>query len=271
MRVLNDKEKEIVRYLVNAANLRDHAIIKLIDEYVNVCAIVWDSQYKYISIYSRGDLHTIENSYNELLELIFLLDYLRSNMYISIYSLTGERTNAIYNREKYKFDESEELVTEIEESLSDDKTGIIFPSTLKIYTDIGKSISLYAQSAFYVSENLREFVKNDFKTDEQLKFEKQMNDTQAKHKEAMHIANRTLRCTQLAFFVALISTLSTFTIGIFEKKDMTIRELNNTIKEKNIPEVVETKLCNDTIKAIIISQPESNPNKSVKKRSPQNL
>lgn len=45
---------------------------------------------------------------------------------------------------------------------------------------------------------------------------------------------------------------------------MTIRELNNTIKEKNIPEVVETKLRNDTIKAIIISQPESNSNKSVK-------
>lgn len=119
---------------------------------------------------------------------------------------------------------------------------------------------------FIVTNALIDYAK-DFKTIEQRRFEEQMYDTQAKHKEAMRIANRTLRCTQLAFFVALISTLSTFTIGIFEKKDMTIRELNNTIKEKNIPEVVETKLRNDTIKAIMISQPETDSNEPIKKQS----
>lgn len=256
MRTLNDREKDIIRYLVNIENLREYAIVKLIDEYVNVCVIAWDSQYKSISIYSKENRHAIEDSYNKLLELIFLLDYLRSNMYISIYSLTGERTNAIYDRKKYRFDETKEFVEEISPN---DKVDAISPSTLVVNTDIGKIISLYAQSAFYVSGNLREFVRNNFKSDEQLRFEEQMNDTKMKHDQAMNTAKNTLYWTRGAFVVAFISTIVTFIIGTCEslsQKDLTIRELNNTLINKKIPDIINAKLTNDTIKALIVSQPE---------------
>lgn len=55
--------------------------------------------------------------------------------------------------------------------------------------------------------------------------------------------------------------MATFIVGIFEPKDMTIRELSNIIKKEITHEAIDTKLANDTIMAIITA-PSLNDSKA---------
>lgn len=260
MRELTKKEKTIVTTLVQKYQPNSTLTIgEILMELYQIKAIrKYEPTESELHYFSEKELSQVRVEYEhdpqkdfsvDFYEAILLICYLIDNNYLIInYSPFTNNTIGEFSKIMH--------------------SGGSVPKIQNFYDVFPYKIWSLLNGTFIVTNALIDFAK-DFKTIEQRRFEEQMDDTQAKHKEAMRIANRTLRCTQLAFFVALISTLSTFTIGIFEKKDMTIRELNNTIKEKNIPEVVETKLRNDTIKAIIISQPESNSNKSVKKRSPQ--
>lgn len=270
MRTLSENEKKIIQYLVDAKNLRNQTIIELIDRYVNVCVITWDSKYTSIKIYSKEGLDTIEDRYCDLLDLIFLLDYLRSEKYIDIYTIKKEPINAIYDKSKYRFDTSADPITEIIELNPVGGHSIINPDTFLIYTNLGEVIYEYSQSAFHVRESLKELVRNDFKTEEQIKFEKQLDDSQSKHNEAMITAKNTLFWTQFAFVVAFLSTLFAIIIGLVDRcseKDLTIRELNKTLIENKIPDVISTKLSNDTIKAIIVNQPQKSSNKQIIKQT----
>lgn len=192
MRELNEKEKSIIKKLVEAKGTKESAIIGLIDEYINVYVVRWDDVYSKLEICGHKDIDIIDR-YNALLELIFLLDYLRSNRYISIYNFSIKIENSIHHK-KYKIVEREDGT--ISAIIRKDEGCDTYFTDIKsfiVYTDLGRKISLYAKSAFFVSENLRDFVKNDFKTQEQLRFEKQMK-----------TAKDTLCWTQWALFVALL-------------------------------------------------------------------
>lgn len=105
--------------------------------------------------------------------------------------------------------------------------------------------------SIFLTNELIEYV-NTGKTKEQRIFDIQMSDTERKHNEAMCKAQKTLCWTRLAFFVALIPSL----LGVYSFfSDLAIRDINNTIKEKNILDVGSAKMTNDTIEAII-SSPE---------------
>lgn len=134
-----------------------------------------------------------------------------------------------------------------------------FPAINKsiLNTNICKLVESLGNSLVYPMPLLIDYVNNDFKTEEQLSLEKQMKDTQKKHDQTMKTADNTLYWTRLAFVAAFVSTLCVIGFELYDRyieKDLSIRELNKTIKESKIPAVITTKIENDTIKAIIINQ-----------------
>lgn len=258
MRQLNEDEKSIIKTIVQAKKRDEHSLVKLIHDYVDASVISWDDNFQYLEIFDDSSQEdTIMVKFNKLLEIIFLLDYLRDNMYIGIYS-RSKLENAIYSHYKYKFDKESSIIEKI---ILPDSTDLIHPTHVKICTTFSKKVCEYANSYFFVSESLLDLVKHNFLSEEQRRFEKQMKDTQKKYEKTIRIANYTLKWTQVSFGVAFISTMATFIVGIFEPKDMTIRELSNIIKKKSTHEAIDTKLTNDTIMAIITT-PSLNDSKA---------
>lgn len=266
MRQFNNNEKEIISKIVIAKKLDDQYLPKLIHDYVNASVISWDDKFEYIEIYdvdSNSDM--IMNKFSKLLEIVFLLDYLSHNMYIGIYR-KSKPEEAIYSRSDFVFDKKNRIVSK---KTSPPDTTCLNVDHVELHTTLCKKISEYANSYFHVSENLVELVRNNFIPEEQLRFETQMNDTQVKHSQAMITAKKTLKWTQAAFVIAFLATIFTVTIGVFDllsPKDMTIRELNKTMIDKKLPDVISAELTNDTVKVIVINPRSKNKSsKSIKK------
>lgn len=237
MRQLNENEKSIIKTIVQAKNLNEHSAVKLIHDYVNASVISWDDNYQYIEIYDDSSQEdTIGEKFAKLLEIVFLFDYLSHNMYIGIYSRSNT-LNAIYSRFKYIFNKESCI---LEKKTSPGSTDLVNTICHKIDTTLSKKVCEYANSYFFVSESLKELVKNDFKTEEQIRFETQITDNQDKHDNEMRIAKTTLFWTRLAFVLALIPAISSIVCMCSDK-------------EKNILEVKHTKLYNDTIKTTVVS------------------
>lgn len=266
-----EKQKELIKRIVDGyedyEKLGDKLVLRMILDITNNAALEWNVKSRTTVLYNDGC-----NNMLDFIGCIGLIDFLLKNSLIYIHSQEDASrrksivaTNAI-PRDKAR---GRDIMPGSAKYFYKSKNDIEIPAinTSILATDICKKIESLSNSLVYPMPFLVDYVNHDFKTEEQLKFEKQMDDTHTKHKEAMRIADNTLKWTQKAFFVAFMSTLATFIVGILEIKDITIRELNNTIKEKNIPEVIETKLHNDTIKAIIVSQPENILNKPIKNQA----
>lgn len=231
--------------IVQAKNRDEHFISKLIIDYVKAIVILLDDNYQYIRIIDdSSQKDTIMEKFDKLLEIIFLLDYLSDNMYIGIYSRSSKQ-NAIYSRRKYIYDRETGCV----EKRTSPLTSVLLPIVrANIGTTLSKKVCEYANSYFFVSESLKELVKNDFKTEEQIRFETQLFDNQAKHDNEMKIANKTLCWTRWAFIVALIPAILSI-VGMLSDKD------------KIILEVTCAELSNDSTKTIVVIPSLNNSNR----------
>lgn len=108
--------------------------------------------------------------------------------------------------------------------------------------------------SIFLTNELIDYI-NTRKTREQRMFDLQMTDTEKKHNEAMRKAEKTLCYTRLAFFIAFITSMTTFIIGICEpyfEKDKAIYELNNSIRAlttiiESAKDTARAKAAPDTI------------------------
>lgn len=270
MRNFNKLERSIIKKWVDAR--LNNEIYKLsvgaifLAEHKELIALEWDTSSARI-MYDKG-IKT-EALLGHLFDVLSLVKYLDDNGFIFLSKNNHPQTeaNKIYNKDMYDINADGEYWSRCRDAgitirtmevtyESESVSGFSNYDITTLYCDFSILLNKYAHGLVYPSQILVEYVQNDFKTEEQLKFEQQMSDTQIKHAEAMRTARYSLRLAIGAFVVALIPTCCSV-VDRCSEKDMTIRELNSTIKTLPIPNTIKAELQNDTIKVIIVDHRKS--------------
>lgn len=185
MRNFTNREKDIIKQLVSARSIDETCLASILDKNMGVIALEWDESYSTLKlIFEKGT--NGEEKFNLLCEMLFLIRFLEENRYISLYGVELTDDKRLYNRRKYKRDEDGRYFVSVMGGL-----GGFLQGAFEINSNIGKILEHYYLSFFYVSEALRDLVKNDFKTEEQIQFEK-----------SYHLSRKSLN---LAFWIGLLS------------------------------------------------------------------
>jgi cell division protein FtsL len=114
-----------------------------------------------------------------------------------------------------------------------------------------------------VSNYLIDLVENDFKTPEQIRFEKQLVDANEKHSQVMGEAKKQVKYSRRAFYFSIVAFLASLVFGIIQMcSDTTIdsdqfNQIKQTIKQTTPPDVIKTKITNDTLTTRIVEKPKA--------------
>lgn len=152
-------------------------------------AIEWDSDFSQITIhFKRKEANTIK-TWDFLCEIIFLFKKLECDNLIGIYNNTkvGKET-AIYDRTKYEKSDSGYYGTIEAELLGKVARGYNWGTIAEFYSDISKDLARYSNSSVYVSQTLKDLVKDNFESAEQKRHEESMAKEQKRHKYTMILA-----------------------------------------------------------------------------------
>lgn len=266
-----EKQKELLKRIVedynNFEKLGDRFILRMVLDITCNAAVEWDVNDKTTKLYNDDP-----NKMLDFIGCIGLIDFLLKNNLIYLHSQEDTSvhnsvtaTNAVPRDAQNKFLEGNEMIKYCYVD-NDIRIPVLNISILK--TNICKLVKSLSNSLVYPMPFLVDYVNNDFKTNEQLNFEKQMKEAQKEHAQTMGTAKKTLKWTRWAFLAALLATLASIGFEIYDRfidKDLSIRELNETIEEYKIPAVITTKIENDTIRVIIVDQSAININKSTNK------
>lgn len=111
-----------------------------------------------------------------------------------------------------------------------------------------------------VSTELIELVNNDFKNIEQRNFEIELYQSKKQHTQAMKSANKQVRIAWMAFGIAFFTLIGTLCFNIWGsvkiKSDITEKQLKQIIIQQKMPDVIKTKITDDTLKVKIIKSQE---------------
>lgn len=244
-KIVNDKKRHEFQNLL---------ISEIIREYLKIPVIRWNKNISVVEFYVEKE-KTLKVF--QLMDILFLIKYLEDSGYVYLQGINNPKGKFYYTIDDNWVELRDEAIVfengiyVLKSKLEEASFALNIERVEKIRTDIVRLLDRYASSVIYPSQMLVDYVDNNFKDYDVLMFEEQINDTQTKHEQAMRKAQDTLYWTRWAFFAALIPSL--FNIYSFFT-DMTIRELNSTIKERTLPEVINTNLTNDTIKAFVVDQ-----------------
>lgn len=247
MRHFSDNEKEIIKRLSEIERIGQIAIINYIYDDTDYMALEWDIDYKELWIYFK-ERHVSEDEafkvYSKLLDAIFLFKYLESLSLINVYKFSsslykeqGDR-RVIINEAKYG--KNTELNAYFFKE-KDDSQGFTFGTTHEIKTNIGELLEHYSGKLVHVSDALREYVNNEFKTTDEIK----------------HTENKKISwwAIGVSAFIGVVS-LTISLIGIFSSSsDKIIAPLNSI--NKNISDI---SLKVDSIKSNAIKLNEDSLN-----------
>ena len=249
----------IIEKIVNARKRNefpDLLISEIIRGYLKIPVIRWNKNISTVEFYVEKEKAL---KVFQLMDILFLIKYMEDSGYVYLQGINNPKGEFYHIKDDWVELRHEAIVyqngTYFLRSKLEEKT--LFALNLerveKMRTDIVRLLDRYASSVIYPSQMLVDYVDNNFKDYDVLMFEKQINDTQTKHDQAMRKAQATLYWTRLAFFAALIPSL----LNIYSFfTDMTIQELNSTIQEQKLPEVINANLTNDTIKVFVSNQPK---------------
>lgn len=190
MRNLNSFEKKVLTAMVNVDKIEQKYLIDIIDKFTKAYYISWTSDYHKLIVICDSK-YNVSLINDEVCDIITLINYLRDNSYISVFETDLSVNRAIYNMKKYIFDNGSIWL-----KCKGETKGYINQRTDKIKTGLGRDIELYANSTFHVTQALRDYVNNDFKDDEQIRFEK------------------TMRTTKISIRIALFTTIISIVIGL---------------------------------------------------------
>lgn len=280
MREFSEFEKKLLQDIVDrhaGKKLNKLSLYDIFCDNTESIAIEWDEQ-KIILKYDEKVC--VDDEIFKFLSLVYFIEYLESNGYLFL-DLLGEQKpeHCIYNHNKY---ERSEITGEYEiKGETGGSFGVFDFKGTKLYTvELGRQIEIiadfgilhigilpkldrYCQCIVFPHTELVDLVNNDFKTTEQMRFEKQLNNAQTKHDEAMRAANKqiseakkqttnsrtALYVSWGALGVSIIATIWTICSSY-----TTIRDIDQIIRNNKLtlPSVIETKITNDTIKVDVV-------------------
>ncbi len=254
MREFTDFEKQIIHKLVSSIEIKELSLIKLIDENTDAIALEWNlDEPNFTIVYHPSNL-TEDELFNQITEIVFLLKNLEDNNFIYIHqNYKFVEDNCLYNRVKYNKERLREY--SLKGSIPNSK-GCMTTKAYEIKSDFGRYVQRYASSLYYVSNALRELVKNNFKTPEQFRYEVQLKK-----------ANSQIRIAWAAFITSIIAVIASLVLGIIQICSGTkidkcqFNKLNQTIEQSNTSEIIKTEITNDTTTTRIVIKPKLNPEK----------
>lgn len=214
MRELNDFEKSVLRRMVMPVKEQDVCTITLFTEFTDTYAIRWDCSH--LEVVYEKNKNWFSDIRQKIFDLITLLDYLETHKYIFIIPAEFLKENLIYDKSKYIIKGEFPSFSIMEKcgniSLDFDYRAIdgttkkingeyrqfaVKPfSVQQELTGMGEYIKKYANSTYHVTQSLKNFVIDGFKTKEQIRFEK------------------TFKQSKFSIIIALIIGLGSLIIGI---------------------------------------------------------
>lgn len=175
MRHLNDFEKKIIQAMLIREKPDDVCVVNLINKVLPIYVIAWSPDYETISLVLKED-EDFDVVRNKLFDIITLLRYLEEKQLIGIFPCQIAPGNMIYNHSKYEVHTyGEHLSTryDVWEKIPHGRAHI---SDIKSHNEkngIGKYIEKYVNSTFHVTQELKDYVANGFRTDEEIRFQKE--------------------------------------------------------------------------------------------------
>lgn len=189
MRTFNSYEKEILKFMVTRHSLQDVCTINLFDKFCDATLIEWSEDFSKLHIYAKED-NCDKNIREKIFNLVILLQYLETEKYIGIFGANLLNDNRIYNHDKYEIsnlfsndyhdiwekDNHVNLSIKLKDStITKGNYSCKYLIRHKIIvekSDIGKTIQYYANSTFYPTQTLIDFVNNNFQTEEDKRYNK---------------------------------------------------------------------------------------------------
>lgn len=243
MREFNDFEKAVITTLVEARHSND--ILNLcaanyIMDATGCYAIEWvtDIGNEKIEFYCKDKDAPMSVMFGAL-DILSLLKYLEDNGYI----LVTQKANALqcpkqlYSHKKYIYEDGVYWI-----KMGENCKGAILGSKQLLYTDAALLLDRYANSIIYPTTELEQYVNRGFKTQDDIKFEAQQNDT----KQSIRIARWGIFIAIILGLLGLIATYLSIKTPITINQEQYNSIIEN-VKLNTIPETINAKITNDTL------------------------
>lgn len=231
-------EKQIIRRLVAVTEIEDRFIVKYIYDNSEYIAIEWDENFTEVTIYFKKQKADTIKTWDALCEVIFLFRKLEYENLVGIYTNSKDNTTrAIFDRSKYEKSETGEYCS-ILDNLGKNARGYFMGTKATFYADLGKDLNKYSDSFIYVSQTLKDLVKDNFKSAEQ-----------KRHKESMAKEQKRHKYTMISAWVAIgVSIGISFVDFLQEPSDKIISPLNSINKNMSGISLKVDSINSNTIK-----------------------
>ena len=244
MRKFSPIEQEVIKYIVSQGKMEEMCFSTLFIELMPTIAL--ESTENGLRIYykkSDGKTEDIVNLYwKRLLDILFLIKYLDDNTLIGVYHLkNGE--GKILHSDKYEKEGNNFYITR-----EDGAVGVVIPNFTDYYTDCGELLFYYINSCFHASETLRELVKNDFKDEDTIRFEKSMASTKKSIRISFMIGLASIIIASIGIWLnwKSLNQPSAFPVEQLDSIKTEIRNISKTIKNQT-PLIINSLPKQDTL------------------------
>lgn len=262
MREFSEFEKNIIKKMVAAKEIRELSLAKLIDENISSIALEWSIDPARFTVFYRSSVGTESEIYFQIQEIIFLLKNLEDQKFIYLHHRQdSKQDNRLYNHTKYGRNET---TGEYYFLMDNEAKGMITDWVKPEFdTDFGSYVQHYVSGFCFVSNALRDLEKNNFKSPEQLRFEHQLDDANKKHAEAMGKAQDQVKYSQRAFYCSIAAFFFALLFGIIQMCSETtldknqLNQIKQTIEQTTIPDVIKTQIVNDTLTTKVVEMPKT--------------
>lgn len=276
-------EQEIMRELSLAANKRIMPY-DFIAKHMKAIAIELLKDDRFAIVTSKPlpkDFLEYSLAEKSILDLMYILSYLEEEKLIVPQHCTrqelkvGDKAIRIFDKDEYKYNEEavkkrndilteEELIEALRNGRYSHPTTINNQYAENFYLESKLEASVYIYDFIkkhygcflYVSPALVELVNDDFKTHDQIRFEKQLKDSQQKHEESMLEAKKQTNYAQWAFYAAMgaliVSLSSTIITQCSNDNELIRNEIRSTKTET--PKLINQQIKNDTLKVNMIKK-----------------
>lgn len=244
MREFSDFERKIIRKIVDKAkdyDIQQLEICKVIREITHVEVIEWEDE-KIRIYYKKQNQPNHQKLFFEFYRTVLLLRDLEEAKIIYTTKPSVEiQDRAWFNREIYnKQDEESDL------KKYKDKNG----NYMSIFTDFHLSdlpafLDYFNQKIIIPSLILEELIKNDFKTQEQIRFEQELKDTQERFKKELCLTRKTVWISIIALILSVGASIFSIFFTTTKIESIQFDRLNQSMQ--NISTSIDSIHDNKTI------------------------
>lgn len=270
MRLFSEPENKIIEKLVRIqrkakpGSLAELQVARLLRKKLKFFALKWsiDPVDEVIIFTTEKDFKNKKKNdrqYFNIADYIYFIEELEQLGFVKLQKIPSKNEDnytILYDRDKCDYDKNTGTFWTDVELKNGDKTikgKVLVPlkEWRKFNTDFAKDLQRCALSIVYPLPLAREYVKNGFKTLEQIQFEKQMNTALDSAKSGRRAANWGVAAAFISLF-ALIAAIVSLVVTINNSKKPTsinstdLERIESAIKSNHISEPVEI-ITNDTL------------------------